>query len=79
MPDLYRALTLHLPDGADRQQVGRLVEAMCRLNGIPAAIEMHATERDSSPPRDDTRDAPKSVDSGRDAGAPNGSTGAPDA
>lgn len=38
---LRAAVTLYLLDDADRQQVARLVKAMCRLKGITVAIEIH--------------------------------------
>lgn len=65
MADLREAVTLYLPDDVDRQHVGRLVDAMCRLNGIPVAIELHATERDSRVPASTTATARDGDGSGR--------------
>lgn len=42
--NLRPGVVLYLPDHIDRENVGRLVKAMCSLNGIPVAIEL-LTER----------------------------------
>jgi hypothetical protein len=39
--DLLEGITLYMPPEADRQAVARLVKAMCALNGMPVAIEVH--------------------------------------
>ncbi len=40
-PTLEKAITVYLPPDDDREPFARLVDSMCRLNGIVAAIEVH--------------------------------------
>ena len=48
MPDLLQAITLYLPPDTDRDEVARLIKAMCSLNGVTVAIEIHAAQVDGS-------------------------------
>lgn len=46
LQELRPGVTLYLPPDVDREQVGRLVKAMCSLNGITVAIELHPAPSD---------------------------------
>jgi hypothetical protein len=42
--DLVPGVTVHVNADVDRVALGRLIQSMCNLNGITAAIELHAVD-----------------------------------